>query len=137
MQMGKETTGPKYNGLPYYVGGWAIMIWICPSLFFSLLYSVYNIILTDMTRRCTCVDIKLEQLRFSRRRLTCALQSPSRKTQLLELHIDAYTPACQIIQPAYKVVHVVSVKPPLHDTTCCQTGCQTGLYNRLYRVNGV
>jgi len=34
------------------------------------------------------------------------------------------------------------IKPRLHDTTCCQTGCQTGLYNRfdkgfdnrLYRV---
>jgi len=25
-------------------------------------------------------------------------------------------------------------KPRLHDTTCCQTGCQSGLTNRLYRV---
>jgi len=27
-----------------------------------------------------------------------------------------------------------TVKPRLHDTTCCETGCQAGLTNRLYRV---
>ena len=37
----------------------------------------------------------------------------------------------------------LTLKPRLHDTTCCQTGCQLSyrLYNRfdngLYRVNGV
>ena len=33
--------------------------------------------------------------------------------------------------------HRFTVKPRLHDTTCCQTGCITGFDNRLYRVNGV
>jgi len=37
--------------------------------------------------------------------------------------LDVNTPANNALQ-----LHVsTSLKPRLHDTTCCQTGCQTGL----------
>jgi len=29
---------------------------------------------------------------------------------------------------------MVTIRPRLHDTTCCQTGCQFGLTNQLYRI---